>query len=103
MVVVHVVTGPRMAFRLCSQTAECDESNPLTFLDYWSWRMIESAEPLDVESPIPYTLTPLGKAELTLERIRSWRNEALKRAEYRAFVHVCEDTFTPEELESLLS
>jgi hypothetical protein len=61
-----------------------------------------SAE-LDPDAPIPYVLTPLGKAECIVSRMSEWRDEPYRRHQLKLFRTVCEETFTPEETEALFS
>ena len=60
-----------------------------------------TVEPLDPDSPIPYSITPLGKAELVVERIKSWRDQELLEANLRAFREVCEVNFGWETTEAI--
>ena len=58
-------------------------------------------EPIDADSPIPYSITPLGKAELIVERLRSWRNQDFARANLKVFREVCELHFDWETVEAI--
>ena len=60
-----------------------------------------TVEPLDPDSPIPYSITPLGKAELVVERLRSWRDQDYARANLKAFREVCELNFDRETVEAI--
>ena len=62
-----------------------------------------SVAPLDPDAPIPYVLTPLGKAECIVDRIRTWKNEEIARNEMWAFRLVCEHTFSREEVEAIFA
>jgi hypothetical protein len=56
---------------------------------------------LDPDLPIPYTLTPLGKAECIISRLRARPERDYAETKLEYFERLCRAQFRPDEVEAL--